>query len=293
MDRNAIARAAFQQGANFVRQNGDKGLIVPPRLATGGDDDGIPKIAVCIVEGGAFSANFGIALAALQYMMGQLKLPFYLFHFKEDSPASARNAAIDAAMNHECGWAFLLNTKVSFPPQALPRLLTLAMEHKIDVLGIATANGAHPHNNVAIAKPGDEPVASMGTAVEVGAVAPTCVLIRLTTALKDMKRPYFRNPVIEEGEEIPAQYADVLPKGAAPCIIDDTAYFCLEARRHGARVMMDTALSVECVNWGEAGWKLTGSEDPDAPQFEMVELGAMPTRGAPVQGNAQKQEGAQ
>lgn len=284
MDRNQIAKRAFEQGVQFARKNGDNGLLVPPRFASKGPggDGGPPKVAVCMTTGDTVTVNFAIALGALEYMMGSLKMPFYLFSFKNEHGPTTRNSAIEAAMNHECPWVFLLGPKLTFPPNILPRMLNLAMEHHIDVLGVATANRAQPHNNTALAKPGTGEVQSFATAIEVGSVPAACLLIHLPTTLEKMKRPYFRNPSIEEGAPIPEEYAGVLEPGATPCIIDDSVYFCLEAQRHGCRVMMDTALSVEVVNWGEAGFKLTGTEDPAAPQYEMVELGAMPTAGRPA-----------
>lgn len=283
MDHNLVAKRAFEQGVKFARKNGSDGLLVPPRLAKDGPGDGgAPRVAVCVTTGDTVTSNFAIALAALEYMMGQLKLPFFLFNMKNEHGPTNRNAAIDCAMNHECSWCLLLGPTLTFPPNLLARLLNLAMEHKVDVIGVASANRAQPHNNTALAKPGNEPVGSVATLVEVGAMAPGCLLIHLPTTLAKMKMPYFRNPSIEDGAPIPPEYADVLAPGAAPCIIDDTVYFCLEARRLGCRVMMDTQLSVEIVNWGEAGYKLTGAEDPKAPQYNIVELGTMPTAGNPA-----------
>lgn len=284
MDRNELAKKAFSQGAAFARKNGNAGLLVPPHMAgKGGPEGGLPRVAVAVCTGDTINSNTAIALGAMQYMMGHLKMPFFLFNFKDDHGATMRNAAINVAMNHECPWLFLVGQNLTFPPNVLPRLLNLALEHKIDVIGVASANRRVPHGNTAIQKPNATEVQSAGTAVEVGGMKPSCLLIHLPTALEKLKRPYFRNPSIEEGEPIPEEYSGVLPPGAVPCIIDDTVYFCLAAQRAGCRVMMDTALSIEVVNWGEAGFKLTGSDEPDAPQFKMVELGQAPTKMAPTE----------
>jgi hypothetical protein len=274
MDRNAIARNAFKQGLNFARKNGNGSLLVPDRLAkTGGNEQ--PNVGVAICSEDTVPVNFAVALGAMEYMLGRLGLGFYLFNQRGDLPAANRNSAIEAARASNCNWVLLLNQHLSFPPNALPMLLNQAYEHNLDIIGPTHARRVYPHDNLALAAPGD--TATVGEVVEVAILPASFLLIRLS-ALEGLKRPYFRNLVIEEGEPVPELYKPLGIPDGEPRIIDDTVYFCTTMRAAGRKVWLHPALSTQMVAWNESGWKLTGTDDPNAPQFEQIELGAIATQ---------------
>lgn len=287
MDRNQIARSAFQQGANFARKSGNGSLLVPPRLAKDGGGDERADVGVAICSDESVPVNFAVALCAMEYMLGRLGLGFYLFNQRGDYPAARRNAAIETARGANCNWILLLDPNVSFPPNALSVLLNQAYAHKLDVIGPTHARRAHPHDNLALGSP--EQSETVGEVAEVAILPASFLLIRMA-ALEGLKRPYFRNVTIEESAPVPDEFKALGIPDGEPRIIDDAVYFCTAMRAAGKKVWLHPALSVEMVAWGESGWKLTGTDDPAAPQVQQVELGNMPTRAAEQESPREQQE---
>lgn len=270
MDRNEIARRAAHLGAAFGRKNGSE-VLVPERLAQqGGGGEGGVAVAV-IAHGDTVGTNFAMALAATEFMLGRLGLNFIMINRKGDVPAENRNIAIDQAIAAKAAYVLLLDANVTFPPTALPRLLTLAREHGADILGPTVCRREHPHDNLALPIDGEQTV-TIGNLVEVRALPAAFMLIKLE-ALKKMKRPYFRYPVVEEGWSIPNDWRQPGMEDGKPYTVSDSVYFGEAARRAGLKIWLDTELSCYMVQWGEAGYQLTGAESPEAPQYRIVEAG--------------------
>lgn len=276
MDRNVIARNAFAQGQKFARLNGDKSkLLVPDRIAKEG---GIPNnnIAVALTTDDYVSHQHAIAFGAMEYMMGRLGLNFFLLSARGPNPAERRNSAIKSAQDLKTGWVLLLDPHVSFQPNSLPRLWNVAQDNNLDIVGATCARRHHPHNNPAIGLDTETP--SVGGVVEVKALPVVMMLIRVA-ALEKLRAPYFRYGVVETNE------SDAEFGIEGPALIDDSLMFCSAARQAGLKVHLDVELSMTIINWGEKGFVLTGTDDPAAPQFQEVDLGAQQATGteqAPV-----------
>lgn len=271
MDRNQIARNAFQQGQKFARINGNKnGLLVPDRLSTapGADNN---NIAVALTTGDHVPHQHVIAFGAMEYMIGRLGLNFFLLSARGDIPAERRNSAVKSAQDLKAGWVLLLDHHVSFQPNSLPRLWNMAQEHKLDIVGATCAKRTHPHNNPAIGL--DTPAQSLGGVVEVKVLPVVMMLIRLS-ALEKLRQPYFRYGTIQDNET-DGEYGI-----QGPALIDDSLMFCSAARAAGLKVFLDVELSLTIMNWGEKGYVLTGSDDPAAPQYSEIDLGEQRTTAA-------------
>lgn len=266
VDRNEIARRAFQAGA---RLNGS-GVIVPDRLAQQRGGPGAPAVGVAIPSTDQVDATFSMALAAMQYMIGRMGLPFYLFGMKGDVPAVNRNSAIEQARSHDCEWLLMLDPKVTFPPNGLARLLQAAMTHHFDIVGATSCNRAQPHNNLATGL--ETGPATVDQFVEVARLPMSFTLLHVPAILA-LKRPLFRYQTIEEGE------------AGGPLVVDDASGFCDAARAAGLKVWLDVQLSTQVVSWGDCGYRLTGADDPAAPQYERIELG-MPKAEPPEEDEA-------
>lgn len=270
MDRNEIARRAAAVGAQFARKNGS-GVMVPERLADGGGGaEGGLAVAI-IARGDQVSTNFAMAIAATEYMLGRLGVNFFLINRKGPVPAENRNVAIQQAQSAKAAYVALIDADTTFPPTALPRLLSLAREHGADILGPTVPRREHPHENMALPKEGPQTL-TIGNLVEVRALPGALLLIKLS-ALEKMKRPYFRYPVIEERSSITHDWRQEGMVEGEPYTISDMVYFCEVARRHGLKVWLDAELSSYMVTWGEAGFQLTGAEDPNAAQYRILEAG--------------------
>jgi hypothetical protein len=274
MDRNDRARLDARNGKGamgaFTRRNGSS-VMVPERLAQGGNG-GEGGVAIAIIaRSDNVSTNFAMALAATEYMLGRLGINFFLICQKGSVPAENRNRALEQARSQKAEYVLLVDADTTFPPNALPRLLHLAREHGADILGPTAPRREHPHDNMAIAKAGPQTL-TVGNLVEVRALPGAFVLVRLA-ALEKLKRPYFRYPTVEEGAPIPEELANLGLKEGEPAFASDMLYFCDAARAAGINVWLDAELSGYTVTWGEAGFQLTGTEDPNAPQFRILEAG--------------------
>jgi hypothetical protein len=189
-------------------------------------------------------------------MVGRMGFAFFLCSMRGDIPAVNRNNAIEWAKAQGCAWLLLLDVKLTFPPNALPRLLEVANNKALDIVGVTYAQNVMPHANMAIPLPGE--TATIEHLCEVAALPPGFLLLRLA-ALEKMQRPYFRYPPMTDGINL----------------FPDHEYFCELARAAGLKIWLDVELSQFMVHWGDCGYRLTGSpsENPD-DRYERVELGA-------------------
>jgi hypothetical protein len=257
VNREDIAKRAFRVAAGMFSKKNASGIVVPDRLA----QDGKPaNLSVCVgvISGDRVDTSFAMALATTEYMVGRMGFAFFLCSMRGDIPAVNRNNAVEWARAQNCGWLLLLDSKMTFPPNALPRLLEAANNKALDIVGATYAQNVMPHANMAIQIAGT--TASIENLCEVEALPAGFLLLRLA-ALEKMVRPYFWYPISKDGVNM----------------ISDHEYFCDAARTAGLKIWLDVELSQFMVHWGDCGYRLTGSpsENPE-DRFERVELGAKP-----------------
>ena len=234
MDRNEKARQEFAE------------KMTPP----------MRQILVGIPSDDVVKANFAMAFAAMSFYSGLMKIPLAFANQKGSMlPRNRNNLAKDAKILN-CSHLFQIDSDLSFPPQALHRLLS----HKQPVVGATYARRSQPHDNLAVPL-NKQPVqkASGLTAVD---RLPTGMLPIDMEVFEKIKKPYFRFPTTEEQEGLPEGRID-----------GEDYYLCDAIRQAGYDVLLDVELSFDLVHWGEAGWRLReDGGDPKAPRFELVEL---------------------
>ncbi len=85
-----------------------------------------PKVGIVILTQGYVSMAFSVALASLTYAMG---LPLALFSVEKAEDG------IEMCHNHEMDWIFFLDPRLTFPSDALLRLLKFAISQNKHVVG--------------------------------------------------------------------------------------------------------------------------------------------------------------
>lgn len=222
-------------------------------------DRGAPvRVCIAVPSTDHVHANFAMnALAPLLYGLGIRRTPIALVNTKGSLVAKNRDNAVLAAQGYKCEWLLFLDSDITFPADALERLLA----HDKDIVGATYARRTPPHSN--LAKPKDGAPATVSGLVEVDALPTGCLLIRMSVFEK-LRRPYFRCGALEEGERID----DI----EGPATLGEDYNFCRDAKAAGFGIWMDTELSFELVHWGEMGFRLADGQAADAPRFEQVEL---------------------
>ena len=236
-----------------------------------------PKIGIVIPSGDHVDANFAMALAASQFMMGRLGFMFHLFNQKGSIIAVNRNNGVEQCEKFQCDWCLQIDTDLTFPPNAIPRLLHHAITQRLDIVGASYPRRVHPHQNNAIPL-GNEKTVLEGGLAEV-MMLPTGFLLVHMSVFGMLKKPYFRFGFVEEDAHPEPVFDGFIPDDGKPRIIGEDFYFCAMARAAGFRVMMDVDLSSELVHWGEAGYRLRGTAegaDVDGNAWERIECATAP-----------------
>jgi hypothetical protein len=233
-------------------------LIIPG--AAPGEPSRKPRVAIAVPSSDQVHANFAMALAACLYANGIRRQPVALINTKGSAIHKNRDNAVLEARRLECDHILFLDSDITFPPDALQRLLA----HGKPIVGATYARRTAPHAN--LAKPKDGQGADVSGLTEVDALPTGHLLIELAVFVQ-MKRPWFRFVAIEEGA--------VLHGIPGPETLGEDYGFCEAARALGYAIWMDTDLSFDLVHWGECGWKLREGAAPAGdplPFAEMVEL---------------------
>lgn len=232
-------------------------IIVPPAAAAN-EPGRKPRVAIAVPSTDHVHANFAMALGAFMYGNGIRKQPVALINTKGSMIQKNRDNAVLEARRLECDYILFLDSDITFPPDALQRLLA----HGKPIVGATYARRTAPHSN--LAKPKDQEPADVTGLVEVDALPTGHLLIDLTI-FDRLKRPYFRFQAIEEGTSLHGV--------EGPTTLGEDYGFCEAAKGLGYAIWMDVELSFGLVHWGECGWKLRdGIVVEGQPLAEMVEL---------------------
>lgn len=215
----------------------------------------IRQVCIGIPSGDVVQANFAMAFAAMSYYTGMMNIPIALCNQKGSMLPKNRNNLVKEAQKMDCTHLLQIDSDLSFPPYALHRLLS----HQKPVVGCTYPRRSQPHDNLAIPL-NKQPVqnASGLTAVD---RLPTGMLLIELSVFDKIKRPYFRFPTMEACEQYPEGNID-----------GEDYYLCDAMRAAGFDVFLDVELSFNLTHWGECGWRIKETANPDDPRFEMVEL---------------------
>ena len=234
MDRNEKARQEFAA------------KMAPP----------VKQILIGIPSDDVVKANFAMAFAAMSYYSGLMKIPLAFANQKGSILPRNRNGLVKDAKILDCSHILQIDSDLSFPPQALVRLLA----HKQPVVGATYPRRSQPHDNLAV--PLNKQPVQNATGLTAVDRLPTGLLLIDMKVFEKIKKPYFRFQTVDEQEGLPDGRID-----------GEDYYLCDAIRAAGYDVLLDVDLSFELIHWGEAGWRLRDEAgDPAAPRFELVEL---------------------
>ena len=219
-----------------------------------------PKVGVVIISNDRVHADFALSLASMTYSMG---LPLCLFAEKGTENASLRrNHGLELCKEYGMDWCLMMQADITFPANAVLRLLKQAIDNELDVVGASFPGDFPPYANVVHSLSGASEVVGDGL-VEVRMFPIGFCLIRMS-ALDKMKRPYFRPGVIEEGAPIPAEYQGMVVDNGHAKVLDESYYFCGAARAAGLKIWLDLELSFEFTRLGNQVIQLQHTQEENS-----------------------------
>lgn len=206
-------------------------LIVPdapiPQASTT-----FPHVAVAIPCGTMVHADFAVSLGAMMHSLGEM--PMSIVMGKSSIVADARNMALDFAQDHKADYVLFIDSDMTFPRDALLRLLV----RNVDIVGATYSRRTAPFNFLGDILP-QQPADAPKGLLEMSRI-PTGFLLVKFTVFERLKRPYFRFRVDEE----------------AGVNIGEDYEFSDRVRSLGLRIWCDPYLSKELGHIGEKSYKL-------------------------------------
>lgn len=198
------------------------------------------KVAVCISSGGMVHASFAVCLAVVVANTAGAGLPVTIVNGESSLNMVNREHAVREARAKGCTHAFLVDSDMVFPGDALLRLV----HRGLDIVGTLYARRVHPYATLGrLVDPActDE----VAEAVEMGI---GCVLVRLDV-FDSLRPPYFRCPPVERIDAPEFRGMDMagIPVGDT---IDDSIWFSKVMRRAGHKLWVDQALTLEVGHTG-------------------------------------------
>lgn len=215
----------------------------------------IRQIVIGVPSHDEVKANFAMALAAMCLYNGYKHFPIAICNQKGSILPANRNRLVEEAQKLNATHLLQVDSDITFPPHALHRLLS----HKQPFVGATYARRSPPHDNLAV--PLNRQAVHNASGLTAVDRLPTGMLLIEMDVFNKIKKPVFRFPTTEECE--------AYPNGN---IGGEDYYLCDEARKAGYHIMLDVELSFEVIHWGEAGWQLVETQNPQQQQYRMVEL---------------------
>jgi len=179
---------------------------------------------------------------SLAYMTALSKISISLCRCKSSVIPMSRNMMVHIAKTRGHEFLLMIDDDLSFPSCVVDRMVGIADDKGIDVLGCNYVCREPPHNCTFRPLNGmDQELRGLD---QVDIVPGGMMLIRMS-ALSRMEEPYFLNPTYRAEQ------------GFLTAGTEDT-YFCDHAREAGLKIWMDTELSLSLVHWdGSTGVQWT------------------------------------
>ena len=229
----------------------------------------LPRVAVCVTSGDMLHAGFAHSLAA---MMSYDCAKFALIGHRTSLIHKGRDALVVEAMKFNPDYILFLDSDMVFPAWTLARLLS----HDKDIVGATYVNRTPPHQLHIKTLGGERQVVQTGLHEVAG--LPTGMLLTRPKVFRDMTRPYFRAPSIEQGKnfgeclgeidfkrEIVKHLAEYAPDDGEARTIGEDFYFCAVARARGYKLWLDVDLTADIGHIGEkVHFPITGSTEEEA-----------------------------
>lgn len=199
------------------------------------------KVAVCISSGGMVHASFAVCLAALVAATAAAGVPLTIVNAESSLNMVNREYAVVQARKQGCTHAFLVDSDMAFPSNALLRLIVADR----DIVGSLYARRVHPHATLGRLVDPTTSAAPLAEAEEMGI---GLVLVKLSV-FDTLPRPYFRCPPVERVDAPEFEGMDLTGIGAGDTI-DDSIWFSKAMRRAGRKLWVDQALTLEVGHTG-------------------------------------------
>lgn len=201
----------------------------------------MPKVAIAIPSGTMVHAEFMLALANLvKITPSEIETAF--LSIRSSNICLSRNRAVEMARELKADYLMFMDSDMSFPADALTRLLQIQQEFNCEVSGCNYVMRQTPFRSLVYGL--EEQI----TGVAEVAKLPTGLMLIDMKVFDRLVRPYFRFPVQEEAE------------GVEPKMGGEDYYFCDTVRAAGGRIFMDTDLSLGITHWGDMGVKWDSNE---------------------------------
>jgi glycosyltransferase involved in cell wall biosynthesis len=201
-----------------------------------------------VPSGTMVHATFAMSLAAMCKSLPK-DIGLHFLNIKSSNICLSRNRAVAAAQEAEAEYLLFLDSDMSFPVDALSRLLSSMQAYQCAVVGANYVMRQSPFKSLVYALPNevDKEITQVNGICEV-AKLPTGLMLIDMKVFNKLKKPYFRFPYREESEGIEATMGG------------EDYYFCDAVRAQGGRIFMDTDLSLEVTHWGDMGVKWDDNE---------------------------------
>lgn len=191
-----------------------------------------PHVAVAIPCGTMVHADFAVSLGSMMHELGEM--PMSLVVGKSSIVADARNMGLEFAQKHKADYVLFIDSDMTFPRDALLRLLV----RQVDIIGATYSRRTAPFHFLGDILP-EQPADAPKGLLEMARI-PTGFLMVKTSVFERLKKPYFRFRVDEE----------------AGVNIGEDFDFSDRVRSLGYRIWCDPALSKELGHIGEQSFKL-------------------------------------
>jgi hypothetical protein len=194
-----------------------------------------PIAGICMAHGNQIEAPTAIALAGLCTKTRAADL--MLATRQGQDPAAGRNEAAKMCLEHGADWLLFIDQDMTFPPEALDRLLA----HDVDIVGIDYRKRSPPYAKIGVPEPGEEEKTTGLAKYVMWGLG--LVLVR-RRAFFQIPRPWFAR------EYNPSGY------------MTEDHWFCERARAIGLTVWCDLDLTAQCCHVGQqpVPWNI-----PNAP----------------------------
>jgi hypothetical protein len=221
----------------------------------------MPKVMVAIPTTDYVHINFALALAS---MVLNAKTQLSVQVGRGSSICANRNQLVHEAKKIDADFIMFIDNDMSFPPFVVDRLVHIAEERNLDIIGCNYLFKSPPHKWMAIPKQGRE----MLQAIEDVDRLPTGMMLIRMNVFDKLEQPYFNymGHTVTDG-----------PQEGLSTVGSEDFYFCDRAREKGIEVWMDTDLSFGLVHWGSPIGVRWIQEDPgyqymhEPLQYRLVE----------------------
>jgi len=207
------------------------------------DNSAPKKVMVGIPTTDYVHINFALALSS---MVLNSKIPLTIRVARGSSICANRNTLVHEARKAGADFLLFIDNDMSFPWFAPDRLVHIAEERGLDIIGCNYLFKSPPHQWMVKPRQDCEHLQAID---EVDRLPTGMMLVRMSVFDK-LDIPYFNYDTYTE------------PDTGLTTVASEDYYFCDRAREKGIKIFIDTDLSFGLVHWGSPTGVRWINEDP-------------------------------